>query len=145
MAVSKRKKKTTKARVSKRAVKQFTELFPSKKKQPKAVRNADYLSLLGRTKNKRKREQLIALADKDQIDAISEIIENILRGTLVLTEIQQKRLRRYKNCMRQVVIRKTPLHKKKAYLQTYSGGFIPTLLQIGVPVVIDLARKLFGL
>ena len=122
-------------------------LFPSTKpgkKQPKVVRNSDYLSLLGRTKNKRKRQQLIALADRDQIDSISEIIENVLRGTLVLNQVQLARLKRYKNAMRQLVLRKTPLQKKKDYLHTYSGGFLPFLLKIALPVIGNLVGGLFG-
>lgn len=114
-----------------------------KKQQPKVVRNADYLSLLGRTKNKRKRQQLIALADRDQVGAISEIIDNILRGTLVLNTAQQKRLRRYKTCMRELVLRSTPLQRKKQYLHTYSGGFLPFLISAALPVIGNLVGSLF--
>lgn len=121
--------------------KQMTPLFPITKKQPKAVRNADYLSLLSRTNNKRKRQQLIDIANKDQIDAISEVIENILRGTLVLTQVQHNRLRRYKKCMRQLVARRTSLRQKKDYLQTYSGGFIPFLLRLVAPLLGTIVSK----
>lgn len=137
------KKKTSKKQTSKD--RHLPKLFPNNKKQPKAIRNADYLSLLGRTKNKKKRQQLIALADRDQIDAISEIVQNILQGTLVLTQVQHDRLRRYKNCMRRIITRSTPLHQKKAYLQTYSGGgFIPLILSAAIPVIAKLLGGLFG-
>ena len=135
-----KKQKSTKQKKHK----QITQLFPTDKRQPKAVRHADYLSLLSRTKNKKKRQQLVALADKDQIDAVSEIIENVLRGTLVLTEHQRKRLQRYKNCMRHMIRRSTPLQQKKQYLHTYSGGFLPFLLSTALPVLTQLVGGLFG-
>lgn len=122
---------------------EFSRLFPPGKIKPKVVRHADYISLLGRTKNKKKRKQLIALADRDQVDAISEIIENVLRGTLVLTQTQHQRLRKYKKCMRQLVARRTALSKKKDYLKTYSGGFLPLLLSAALPIIGSLVKNLF--
>lgn len=119
------------------------KLFPHGEKPAKVVSNADYLSLLGRTRNKKKRQQLIDLADRDQIDSISEIVQNILSGVLVLTKVQHSRLKRYKTCMRRLVTRSTPLHQKKSELRTYSGGFLPVLLSAAIPVIGQLLSGLF--
>ena len=89
------------------------------KRHPKVVQQADYLSLLHRTKNKAKRSKLLELADKDQIDAISEVIENVLRGTIVLSQAQKQKLRRYKTCMRLLTEPRASLAKKKKQLKTY--------------------------
>lgn len=119
-------------------------LFPVSNKHPKAVRNADFISLLGRMKNKKKRQKLIDLADKEQIDAISEVIQNALQGTIVLSEVQKQRLRRYKNCMRRLASSRESVGKRKRELQTYSGGFIPLLLKAAIPVIGGLLGGIFN-
>lgn len=120
-------------------------LFPKNKKhRPKAVQHADYLSLLHRTKNKKKLNQLIDYANRDQIDSISEVIENVLRGTLVLNQVQQARLKKYKNCMRALATRRTSLKRKKEQLRKYSGGFIPALLGAAIPAIASIVSGLIG-
>lgn len=119
-------------------------LIPKQNSRAKAVQHADYLSLLHRTKNKKKRNQLIEIASRDQIDAISEVIENILRGTLVLTQVQKEKLRRYKNCMRLLISKSIPLVKKRNQLHSYSGGFLPALLGAAIPAIGSLISGLVG-
>lgn len=132
-------------RTAKRKSEKFEmALIPKQNTRAKAAQHADYLSLLHRTKNKKKRNQLIDLASKDQIDAISEVIENILRGTLVLTQVQKEKLRRYRNCMRLLITKRIPLVKKRTYLQSYSGGFLPALLGAAIPAIGSLISGLMG-
>lgn len=119
-------------------------LFPDKKKRPKAVEHADYLSLLHRTKNKKKLNQLVDYASRDQIDAISEVTENVLRGVLVLNQIQQERLKKYKKCLRLLAARNTSIKRKKEQLRKYSGGFLPALLGAAIPAIGGILSGLFG-
>ena len=63
----------------------------------------DYLSLLaGSAKKRKRRNKLIDLAEKSEIDAVSEIIDNILRGNLSLSKRQIANLKKisktFKTC-----------------------------------------------
>lgn len=119
---------------------------PKLKKQrlPKVAENADFLSLLMRTKNKKIRNKIFDIANRSQLDSISEIIINVLRGTLILSSVQQERLRRYKNCLRLLATKSTPLYVKRKQLRTYSGGFLPALIGLAAPVISSLLGGIFG-
>jgi hypothetical protein len=109
---------------------------------PKVAQHADFLSLLKRAKTKEQRNKLFEMANKQQIDSISEIILNILHGTIVLTKLQQSRLFRYKNCLRLIARKQTPLPIKKSQLKTYRGGFLPALIGLAAPVISSLISGL---
>jgi len=111
---------------------------------PKVAQHAYFLSLLKRAKTKEQRNKLIEMANKQQIDSISEIILNILHGTIALTRLQQTRLRRYKNCLRLLARKQTPLPIKQSQLKTYSGGFLPALIGLAAPVIGSLITGLIN-
>lgn len=115
-----------------------------KKTLPKVAENADFLSLLMRTKNKKYRNKLLEIANRSQLDSISEIIINVLRGTILLSRLQQERLRRYKSCMRVLAQKNTPLYKRKKQLQTQAGGMLPGLISLAAPFIGSFLSGLFG-
>lgn len=99
--------------------------------KPKAYAHSDYLSLIGKTKNKGKRSMLIDYANKEQIEAIAECIDNILRGNVPLNKNEAKKLKKHKNTMRTVTDRHTPIRRKKDVLRQ-QGGFLSTLIPIAI-------------
>lgn len=109
---------------------------------PRVAQHADFLSMMRRTKNKKQRDRLIDLANKGQIESISEIIVNVLRGTIALSKVQKERMRKYKKCLRLVAAGKTALQAKKKQLKTYSGGFLPALIGLAAPVISSLIGAL---
>lgn len=116
----------------------------NRRRLPKVAEHADFLSLLMRTKNKKHRNKLFEIANRSQIDSISEIIINVLRGTILLSRVQQERLRRHKNCLRLLANKSSPLYVKKNQLQTYSGGFLPGLIGLAAPFISSLLGGIFG-
>lgn len=108
-----------------------------------AVENADYLSLIGKTKSKVKRNQLIEYASREQINAIAECIDNVLRGIVPLSGKEINYLRRYKTPMRLVSNKRVPLKEKKSTLKQ-RGGFLTALLPIAASVLGPLLGRLFG-
>ncbi|MCP4500443.1 MAG: hypothetical protein GY822_10830 [Deltaproteobacteria bacterium] len=83
------------------------------------------LKRINRLGDKVKR-QFIRTADKDFVDCVSECAKNIIKGNVPLTPTQLKRLRREKNNVRALALKKTSLNKKKRILQ--KGGFLGALL-----------------
>ena len=93
----------------------------------KSVRaQLDSLRLLS-TANKKLRTAVISQADGKLIRAISEIIYNILVGTVDLTPNQFRKLKRYHRQLYELSKKTNSITKKKAILRQY-GGFLPTLL-----------------
>lgn len=95
----------------------------------KVVTNQDFLRYLCNCK-KNQQKSLIKYASKEQINAICEIILNILNGNLKIDEKQYKKLNSKKKVLRQLV-NKSSLKKKKFLIQ--KGGF----LQLLVPSIIS--------
>ncbi len=108
-----------------------------------AVEHADYLSLIGKTKSKCKRAQLIEYASKEQINAIAECIDNVLRGIVPLNGNETKYLRKYKRAMRIVGDKKIPMKEKKRTLKQ-SGGFLSALIPIASAILGPLLGGIFG-
>ena len=111
------------------------------KTRPKAMVHTDYLSLVGKTKSKGKRAMLIDYADRDQIEAIAECINNILQGNVPLTKRETTKLKRHKKAMRIVSDRRSPVKHKRNVLKQ-SGGFLSTLIPIAVSALGSLVSGL---
>lgn len=115
-----------------------------KKPIAKIARHADFLSLMQRTRNKRQRDQLIEMANASQIDSLSNIILNVLRGSVALSKVQHERLHKYKQCLRLLSDKKVSTINKKKQLQKHSGGFIAPLIAAAVPAITSLLGGLFA-
>ena len=101
------------------------------KRKPKAFIHADFLSVISKTRNKKKRSGLIDFATKQQLEAIAECIENVLNGNVALTANQSKCLAKHKNTMRMVSNHGVSLPMKKRVLKQ-EGGFLATLIPLAV-------------
>lgn len=90
--------------------------------------NKDFLRFLI-SSSKKSRSKLISAASKKEINSICEIILNILKGNIPLSDDLKSSLSRRKKKLRQLV-KRVKLSTKKKILQT--GGF----LQFLIPAII---------
>ena len=105
-----------------------------------AVKHKDFLTLLSKSKQKKRRDLLIELASSQELNAIIECIINILRGNVSLNERRKKRFSRFKNVMREVALKSNPIKKKKRILQQ-KGGFLGALIPIALSAIGSLFPK----
>lgn len=76
------------------------------------------------------RKDILQHANKDQINAVSEIVMNTLRGNHAVPPSVVARLRRYKTPLRQLIRRKDSVLKRRKVLQAQKGsGFWQALKQ----------------
>lgn len=90
------------------------------------VRNKDFLKSLNVCK-KRDIDVILAKATKDQLDSITEIARNTLKGRIPYTQSSLKKLKRHKNTIREIAKKSISLKKKKQILKQ-KGGFLPFLI-----------------
>jgi hypothetical protein len=100
----------------------------------KYVRSLRNLSRLSEADKKK----MIALCDRGLVDCFSECAKNVLKGTVPLTPAQLRKLRRQKNNLRLLAIKKTSVRKKKKILQ--KGGFIGAI----IPPILGIIGGLLG-
>jgi hypothetical protein len=77
--------------------------------------------------------------NREFVKCLCECARNIIKGNVPLTSAQLKALRRKRQALKQLVLKKTSLTKKKKLVQ--SGGFLGVLL----PPIISAIGSLFGL
>jgi len=86
----------------------------------------------------RARRDYVRKCDREFINCVSECAKNIIKGNVSLNDRQKARLRRNRNDLRAVSVKKTSLGKKRRIVQ--KGGFLTALIS---PVLAALAG-LFG-
>lgn len=112
-------------------------------KKSKALKHKDYLTLLSKAKNVKRRKLLIDLADCSEVRAISECIANVLTGNVRLNTAQKKKLKKHKKVLRFLMDKKpTASDKKKVLYQ--KGGFLTALLPLALSAVSSLLPAIFG-
>lgn len=87
-----------------------------------------YLSVLKRLRkmtDKAKRDY-VQKCDREFIHCMSECAKNVIKGNVPLSVPQMTRLRRDRNNIRALSVKKTSLKKKRRILQR--GGFLTALL-----------------
>ena len=105
----------------------------------------NFLPLLKRINKlgNREKNQYAKRSNKEILDCISECAKNILRGNVQLSAKQKTALRRNRQNLRRLSIKKTSLKKKRQIIQ--KGGFLGAIL---APVLAtlggSLASGLFG-
>lgn len=86
-------------------------------------------------------KKILKNANRDLIKAISEIALNMLNGVVPLTLDKKKQMHRHKNSMR-LITRRLNLGAKRKIVQR--GGFIGSLLGIGLPLLIKGVSSLIS-
>ena len=94
------------------------------------------LKRIAKLGDKAKRDY-VRKCDKEFLDCISECAKNVVKGNVPLTNRQKTRLRRSRNELRALSVKKTSLRKKRRILQ--KGGFQTALL----PPVLGILSSLF--
>lgn len=90
----------------------------------------------------KQRKDMIAHANKGQMEAISEIAFNLLKGNMMIPTQTFKRLKPHKSKLLYLTHKKPSLKKKKQVLNQ-KGGFLPALASLITPLAIDLLGKVF--
>ena len=88
-------------------------------------------------------KKIIAKASQNVLKAISELALNMLNGVLTLNDAQKKRMKRHKNNMRRLADVNSTLSAKKKIIQ--KGGFLSTLLSVGLPLIIKGVTSLVAI
>ncbi len=100
----------------KREIKGFSQNLKKQKKLIFLCNNLDKSSFT----------KFMKIADKDFINAISEICDNIIKGNVSLTKTQFVRLKRYHKHLKIIGDKKKSSKIKKKFIQ--SGGFLPAII-----------------
>ena len=87
----------------------------------------------------KKRKQFIACCDRDSLNCICECAKNILRGNIKLSPTQFKNLKKHKAAIRNIVLKKTSLSRKRELIQR--GGFISALIGPAISLLSSLFNR----
>ena len=112
-----------------------------KKEKCLGMKNIHFIQLLASYRFKPSNfKKLIEGASKNEINAISEIILNVLKGNLPCGKEKEK-LRKKASYLRFIGNYKNPCTKRKEYLVKKGNGIIGPLLSIAVPALISLFSR----
>ena len=92
--------------------------------------------------NGKQRKDMIAHANKGQMEAIGEIALNLLKGNMVIPNSSFKRLKPHKSKLLYLTRKKPSLKRKKAVLNQ-KGGFLSALASLIAPLATELLGKVF--
>ena len=67
---------------------------------------------------------LLASASPEQVHAICEVCSNLAKGTIPLTQVQNKRLRNHADSIRDLANSSIPFKTKKQILTQHGGGTV---------------------
>lgn len=107
----------------------------------KAASRRDFLNLLAESKTPKKRKLLADWANKNDIDALSEISLNTLKGNVKLSPQMYKKLKRYKTALRTLASKKASLKKRKSVVKQ-QGGFLPMLIPAALSVMSSIVPEI---
>ena len=97
----------------------------------------DFLNLAAASKQKPRRDKLIALANSDEIESVIEIVTNLLEGNIDLDSLDKSKLKRYVTVLRDLKYckrgNKRLQHKKRLLIQ--KGGFLPLLIPLALSAI----------
>ena len=106
------------------------------------------IQALNRFKSNKLKRAIIANADADLLCALTECAYNILKKNIPLTELQRRRLSKYRTKLRELAQRRTPVaRRRRILLQTQvgegqSGGFLSAFLApLASSVFLPLLRE----
>ena len=88
------------------------------------------------------RKDVIQGLKKPELECISEIFSNFLKRRLTDKPTVINKLKKFRNDIRTVALKKTPIFKKKAILLTKRGGSIlAALLPLAATIITSLLQK----
>ena len=107
-----------------------------------ALKHIDFIKLLTSYMKKSKQfKSLIKAASTEELDAISEVVLNILRGILPFEEPKIK-FAKYAKFLRFIAdTQKNSAAKRKKALLSKGRGVVAPLLSIAIPLLMDIFSK----
>lgn len=105
-------------------------------------RNSEFINNLFKSPFK-SRKRLINKASRDNIDSLSEIALNILKGNVSLSPQHKKKLKKHKEKLRNLAQKNISFKKRKGLL-VQRGGFLPLLLAPALSLLGGLAGRALG-
>lgn len=101
--------------------------------------NQEFIGKFAKTKSERKRQKLLAEADREKLLAIVEICNNILKGRIPLNKSQRKRLANSADFYRSIARARS---EKTARHRIQTGGSLGALAAILSPLLGVLAQHI---
>lgn len=86
------------------------------------VRQKPFLQSILREAKHARRKAKLEYANKDQINAVSELVLNTLKGRVPISQATHQRLAKHKSVLRKLARRTTSLKTKKQLLSAQKGG-----------------------
>ena len=102
-------------------------------------KNCEFVIFLSKLSD-RDRSRILAVLGREHINTISEIFQNFLGKNLTQNLGCIKRLAKYRQQVREVALRRTPVYRKKEILQSRKGGAILSVL---LPLAAGLISSLW--
>ena len=85
-------------------------------------RHFPFIRSILKESNRYRRQEMLLHANKDQINAISEMIMNLLKRKIPTSDVITKQLTPYKNKLRALARRKNSVKQRRALLLEQRGG-----------------------
>ena len=85
-------------------------------------RQAPFLRSVLKEANANKRKQLLSLANADQINSVSELVLNVLKGNAPRSRNTIERLRPHADALRQISKRKSSVKKRRQTMMNQTGA-----------------------
>ena len=85
-------------------------------------RQARFLQSILKQANGKRRQELLQHANADQINAVSEMVLNLLKKRIPVKPRTPQNLQRYKKVLREVGKRSNSLKRRRTYLLQQKGG-----------------------
>ena len=92
--------------------------------------------------NGKQRKDMIAHANRGQMEAIGEVALNLLKGNIIVPSSSFKLLKPHKSKLLYLT-RKKPSLKQKKEVINQKGGFLSALAALVAPLTVDLLGKVF--
>ena len=90
-------------------------------KMKRLRRQLPFLQSVLKEANRFKREELLQHANADQVNAVSELVLNLLKQNIPITPATMNQLRPHKNVLRNLARRKHSLKKRRQWLVAQKG------------------------
>ena len=87
--------------------------------------------------NKEKLNRIIDDGEMNLVHCICDCVLNVLRGNIPVKDEEKQRLKKYKDCLRELANKKTSDKKRKHIIQ--EGRFLGAL----IPILVSLVGKLY--
>lgn len=116
----------------------MTRKVKNRKKIPRVIKQCGFIKLLCRL-NEKSRKLLLQQCKSCEINALCEIVLNFLNKNVTQNKKIVAKLKKYKNMMREIAYKSTPIARKRSLFKSKRGG---TILSLLLPIVSTLTSLL---